>query len=92
VKDHLIDQGVDGGGSANAEGQREQRRRSEARTAEERSGGEAEIVQEIAEPAGEPYVPDFLADLGEPEFDGDAAAAFGLGMPAVVWSATRRSK
>ena len=27
VQDHLIDQGVDGGGGADAEGQREQRRR-----------------------------------------------------------------
>ena len=27
VKDHLIDQGVDGGGGADAEGEREQRRR-----------------------------------------------------------------
>ena len=51
----------------------------EAGAAEERSGGEAEIVEEIAEPAGEPDVSDFLAHLGEAELDGDAAASLGLG-------------
>ena len=51
----------------------------EAGAAEERAGGEAEIVEEIAEPAGEPDIADFLADLGEAELDGDAAAGLGLG-------------
>jgi hypothetical protein len=59
--------------SGDAEGQREQRRHGEARAAEERSGGEAEIVEEIAEPAGEPYAADFLPQLGEAELDSDAA-------------------
>ena len=44
-----------------------------------RAGGEAEIVKEIAEPAGEPDIADFLADLGEAEFDRDAAAGLGFG-------------
>ena len=79
MKDHLIDQGVDGGGGADAEGQREQRGGGEAGAAEKRAGGEAEIVEEIAEPAGEPDVADFLAHLGEAEFDGGAAAGLGLG-------------
>ena len=47
--------------------------------AEERSGGEAEIVEEIAEPAGEPDVADFLAHLGEAaSSSGGAAAGFAL--------------
>ena len=92
VQDHLIDQRVDGGGGADAERQREQRGRGEAGATEERSGGEAEIVEEIAEPACEPDIADFLADLGEAEFDRDAAAGFDIGMPAAMRSATRRSK
>ena len=44
-----------------------------------RAGGVAEVVKEIAEPAGEPDIADFLADLGEAELDGDAAAGLGLG-------------
>jgi len=79
VQDHLIDQRVDGGGSPDAEGQREQRHRGEAGAAEERSRGEAKIVEEIAEPAGEPDIPDFLAHLSEAELDGDAAAGLGFG-------------
>ena len=63
-----------------------------ARAVEERAGGEAEVVKEIAEPAGEPDIADFLAHLGEAELDGDAAAGSGSGMPAAVRSATRRSK
>ena len=78
VKDHLVDQRVDGGGGADAEGEREQRGGGEAGAAEERSGGEAEIVEEIAEPASEPDISDFLAHLGEAELDGDAAAGLGL--------------
>ena len=79
VKDHLIDQRVDGGGGADAEGQREQRGGGEAGATGEGAHGEAEIVKEIAEPAGEPHVSDFLAHLGEAELDGDAAAGLRLG-------------
>ena len=79
MQHYLIDQRVDGGGGADAESQREQRGGSEAGATEERSGGEAEIVEEIAEPAREPDVPDFLADMGEAELDGDAAAGLGFG-------------
>src|SRR5207248_6459997 len=79
VQHHLIHQRVDGGGGADAEGQRKQRGGGEAGAAEERSGGEAEIVEEIAEPPGEPDVSNFLAQPGEAELDGDAAAGLGLG-------------
>ncbi len=79
VQDHLVDQGVDGGGGADAEGEREQRRGGETGAAEERPRGETEIVEEIAEPAGEPDVSDFLAHLGEAEFDSGAAARLRLG-------------
>src|SRR5262249_46180906 len=39
----------------------------------------AEVIEEIAEPAGEPDVADFFADLGEAEFHCDAAAGLGFG-------------
>ena len=92
MQDYLIDQRVDGGGRADAEGEREQSRGSKAGAAQERAGGEAEIVEEIAEPAGEPDVPDFLAHLDEAELDRDAAARLGLGDAGGMRSATRRSK
>ncbi len=79
MKYHLIDQRVDRGRGADAEGEREQRGGGEAGAAEERADGEAEIVEEVAQPAGEPHVADFLAHLGEAELDGDEAAGLGLG-------------
>ena len=60
-------------------GQREQCGGRKARTAEQRARGEAKDVQEIAYPAGEPHVADFLADLSEAEFHRDAAAGLGFG-------------
>src|SRR5262249_5600232 len=45
----------------------------------ERSRGEAEIVEEIAEPSSEPDVSDFLAHPVETEFDGDTAAGLAVG-------------
>ena len=92
MQDHLVDQGIDGGGGADAEGQREQRRGGEAGAAEERAGGETEIVKEIAEPAGEPHVSDFLAHLGEAELGGDAAARLGFGNAGGGEVSDRRSK
>ena len=47
--------------------------------AEERSGGEAEIVEEIAEPSGQPDISDLFAHLGQAEFDDNTAASLGLG-------------
>ncbi|SPF37665.1 hypothetical protein SBA4_2040009 [Candidatus Sulfopaludibacter sp. SbA4] len=79
VKDHLIDKGIDRGDGADAERKREQRSGGEGRATEERAHGEAEVVEEIAEPAAEPDIADFLADLGEAELDGGAAAGLGLG-------------
>src|SRR5215472_4018590 len=79
VKDHLLDQGIDRGGGADAEGKREQRSGGEGWATEERAHGEAEVVEEIAEPAGEPDVADLLARLGEAELDGGVAAGFGFG-------------
>jgi len=79
VQDHLIDQGIDRGGGADAEGEREQNGGGKAGTVTERAGGVAEVVKEIAEPAGEPDIADFLADLGEAELDGNTAAGPGLG-------------
>ncbi len=79
VKDHLIDQGIDRGGGADAEGEREQNGGGKAGTVTERAGGVAEVVKEIAEPAGEPDIADFLADLGEAEFHRHAAAGLGFG-------------
>jgi hypothetical protein len=68
--------------SADAEGQREQNGGGKAGTVTERTGGVAEVIKEIAEPAGEPDIANFLPHLGESELDGDAAAGLGFGNAA----------
>jgi hypothetical protein len=76
---HAEHQRVDGGGGADAEGAREQRRRCEAGAATQGSGGEAEIVERIAEPAGEPDISDFLSHPREAKLDGYAASGHSFG-------------
>src|SRR5689334_7953578 len=79
VEDHLIHERIDGGRGADTERERQERRGAEAWRADERAQREAQVVEEITEPAAEPDVPNLLADLGYPKFDGDPAAGLGLG-------------
>src|SRR5262249_50818009 len=68
------------GDRADAERQREQRRRGEGRGAEQRAHGEAQVVNKIANPAAQPDIADFLADLRRAaQFHGDAAPRLRLG-------------
>ncbi len=75
VQNHLIDQRVDGGGGADTERERKHGGDGKRRTTEKGPGGEAEVIEEIAQPPGEPNVADFLPYLGE-------AAEFQNGPPA----------
>jgi hypothetical protein len=77
VEDHLVDQRVDRGRGADAEREGKQRRGGERRATKERTQREAEVVEEIAQPAGEPDIADFLAHLGQAaDFEHGAAARF----------------
>jgi hypothetical protein len=80
VEKHLVDERVDGSGGSDAEREGKGGGDGEGGSPEEGAGGVTEVVEEVAEPAGEPDVADFLLDMREwAEFEGGLAAGCLLG-------------
>ncbi len=71
VEHDLVDEGVDGGGGSDADGEGEYGCCGKGGTADKRARGEAQVVNEVSQPARQPHIAHFFADLGDAaDFEG----------------------